>query len=180
MKKDLHPLQFRKLTMADLSLLYTWLHTEAVKTWYAKRNCTYDQVVQKYTLRITGNSPTSSFLILYHERPIGYIQTYRICDYADYNAYVQADETAAGVDLFIGEPDYLHKGLGSRILRKFLHEIVFASEGIECCIIGPEPNNQIAIRCYEKVGFRYWKTIHLLGEAEPEYLMTLHRTEMSV
>lgn len=164
--------------MADLPLLHTWLHTEAVKTWYAKGDCTYDQVVQKYTPRITGDSPTSSFLILYHERPIGYIQTYRICEYADYNAHVQADETAAGVDLFIGESDYLHKGLGSRILRKFLSEIVFASEGIECCIIGPELRNHNAIRCYGKAGFRYWKTIFPASGAEPEYLMRLHRTDM--
>ena len=88
---------------------------------------------------------------------------------------MQADERTAGVDLFIGEEGYIHKGLGTVILIKYLAEVVFHDENFERCVIGPEPKNKAAIRCYEKVGFCYFKTIHILGETEPEYLMYINK-----
>ncbi|MBI4642138.1 MAG: GNAT family N-acetyltransferase [Candidatus Tectomicrobia bacterium] len=80
--------------------------------------------------------------------------------------------------MFIGEADYIHKGLGSSILRTFLREIVFATSDAVSCIIGPEPKNKVAIRAYEKAGFSYLKTIQIPDEEEPEYLMRIERADI--
>ena len=118
---------------------------------------------------------SNPFLILYARTPIGYIQSYRISNYPDYNEHVQVDEKTAGIDLFIGEDDYLHRGFGTAILTKFLAEIIFSDDSILSCVIGPEPKNKAAVRCYEKVGFRYFKTITIPDEPESEYLMRIDK-----
>ena len=105
--------------------------------------------------------------------PIGYIQTYRIADYPEYAQHLAASANAAGVDLFIGDATRVGRGTGTRALVKFLRTIVFADESIDECILGPETRNSRAIRCYEKVGFRYWKTVQIPGERAPEYLMRI-------
>jgi len=171
-------IHFQKLRMADLPLMHRWLNTEAVMQWWGKNGASYAQVVEKYTPRIQGQGHTTSFLIMYGDRRIGYIQTYKIRDYPDYAAYVQVDEDAAGVDLFIGEADYLHKGLGSSILRTFLRDVVFGTTDAVSCIMGPEPKNTAAIRAYERAGFSYLKTIQVPGEEEPEYLMRVDRSDI--
>jgi RimJ/RimL family protein N-acetyltransferase len=68
--------------------------------------------------------------------------------------------------------------LGSSILRKFLRDVVFANQSIDCCVIGPEPQNKAAIKAYEKAGFRYLKTVQISGEEQPEYLMRLSREDL--
>ena len=172
---DSNRIRFQKLSESDLALMHRWLNTDFVNQWYGKKQCSYEEVREKYLPRINGKAPTSSFLILYNDRPIGYIQTYRLADYPDYSQHLQVDENAAGVDLFIGEREYIHRGLGHVILGTFLREIVFASEEIDSCVVGPEPKNTAAIRCYEKTGFRYLKTVHVPAEPEPEYLMRIDR-----
>ena len=44
-------------------------------------------------------------------------------------------------------------------------------------MIAPEPKNVAATRAYEKAGFRFFKTIQVPIEPEPEYLMKLTREE---
>jgi len=81
------------------------------------------------------------------------------------------------LDLFIGEAAYLHQGLGAETLRIFLQQVVFRQPWAEACIVGPEPCNRAAIRAYEKAGFVYWKTVHIPGEAQPEWLMRVWRNK---
>ena len=56
--------------------------------------------------------------------------------------------------MFIGERRYLHRGLGPRILKHFLRRIVFHDQAVDACFIDPSPHNRIAIRAFEKAGFR--------------------------
>jgi RimJ/RimL family protein N-acetyltransferase len=79
---------------------------------------------------------------------------------------------AAGIDLFIGEDAYLHRGLGSRILRAFVNNVIVPS-GVTTVSIDPSAENRIAIRAYEKAGFRHLLTTQLPDLPEPTYLMTL-------
>ncbi|HBY97813.1 MAG TPA: hypothetical protein DEP84_28380 [Chloroflexi bacterium] len=171
-------IRFRRLRASDLGLMHTWLNTDPVMRWYGNKPCSYDEVVQEYVPSINGQQPTDPFLILYEEIPIGYIQTYKIADYPDYSRYVQVDEDAAGLDLFIGEAQYIHRGLGSLVLTRFLREIVFQGSDTVSCLVGPEPQNTVAIKAYEKAGFRYLKTVQLPDEEEPESLMRIAREDV--
>lgn len=171
---------FRQMTPDDLRQIHRWLQEpEVLKWWWGGIAPTYAAVEEKYAPRARGEEPTDQYFILHAGRPIGYIQTYMIRDYPEYAAAVGVDEAAAGVDLFIGEAAYLHKGLGSHILRAFLRDIVFGASDVASCIIGPSETNAIAIRAYEKAGFRYLKTIPSADEPVPEYLMRISRADFS-
>lgn len=171
---DPDPIGFRGLEPTDFDLLHRWLNVPAVLEWW-REPPTSEEVEEKYAPLVRGEDPTRPFLILYAERPIGYIQTYRIADEPEYARALDLDEAAAGIDLFIGEDAYRGRGLGPEILRRFLVDVVFADPEIESCIIGPEPGNTVAIRAYEKAGFRYLKTVAVPGEPEGEYLMRVGR-----
>ncbi len=167
---------FRRLRIEDIALVHRWLNTPHVARWWYEDVGPYEEVEEKYVAYIEGREGVEPYLILHGEFPIGYIQTYSISDDAEYAALIEVEDSS-GIDLFIGEEGFLYKGLGSLVIRRFLAEVVFADESIEVCVIGPEPKNQAAIRAYEKAGFRYFKTIQVPGEPEPEYLMKLAREE---
>lgn len=170
---DTNDITFRKLQEEDLQLMFKWLNTDFVIEWFGKKNHSYDEIIKKYMPYIREEIPTYSFIIVYKCKDIGYIQTYLIEDYPEYSQYVQEFEKAAGLDLFIGEKECIHIGLGKHIISKFLKEYVFPVNNAISCIIGPEPKNKAAITAYEKVGFKYLKTIQIPDENEPEYLMRL-------
>ncbi|KQC14344.1 MAG: hypothetical protein APR63_05765 [Desulfuromonas sp. SDB] len=167
--------KFIPLKPDHLNLLYKWLNLDHVAKWYGKgRNYQfYRNVEDHYLPRTRDICSTKAFIIYIDQNSIGYIQTYKITDYPDYNKHIQADNNSAGMDLFIGDENYLHRGLGPEIIKKFLNEVVFKIFDVEKCIIGPELANKAAIKAYQKAGFSYWKTVKIPDEAEPEYLMIL-------
>src|SRR6476469_1501916 len=81
---------FRPLGWEDLPLIHRWLHAPHVARWYGER-LSLAEVEAKYGARIAGRAPTRSFLMLYGERPVGYLQVYRIADYPEYAAAVQVE-----------------------------------------------------------------------------------------
>jgi len=156
-------------------MMHRWLNAPHVVKWWGA-GPTMESVVEKYRARIEGREPTRCFLILYADEPIGYIQTYRIGSYPEYARAVALDEAAAGIDLFIGSAEHVNRGLGAPLIVRFLRTIVFDDPELESCIIGPAAGNRAAIRTYEKVGFRYIKTVQVPGEPEPEYLMRIAKS----
>lgn len=166
-------INFKKLEENDLPLVHKWRNAEHVVEWYGKTRPTFEEIKKKYVPRIHGNEPTYCFLILLDEKPIGFIQTYRVSDHPEYEKNVRLDEKTAGIDLFIGEKEYLHKGLGGEIIKQFLKEITFKMFDISSCVVSPDPNNKIAIRAYEKVGFSYVKMIRNSERKQEEYLMKI-------
>lgn len=185
---------FRPLQEADLPRLHDWLLTPHVaRWWYEAEPITLAWVADHYRKHIpvamtsipfhtTADGllePVWAYVIEYADAPIGYIQTYRIDQHTDYATAVAIDEVAAGVDLLIGEPEYVHRGLGAPLLRRFLRDYVFPDPAIESCIIGPEPANTAAIRAYEKAGFRFLKQVQVPGEPQAEYLLRLRRAELA-
>ena len=175
---DPRGISFRRLRSSDLALMHRWLNEPHVRRWWYAEGSSYEEIEDHYLPGIEGRDATKLFLILHGDEPIGFVQCYPISaeDDETYARLVDV-ENSAGVDLFIGEPGYLHRGLGSHVIRRFLSDHVFSNPEIEVCVIGPEPNNAAAIRAYEKAGFRYFKTIQVPGEPEPEYLMKLTRRE---
>ena len=163
---------FRPVLPEDVPLIFKWYQEPHVIEWYSfDEPQTLGDTEAKFADIFNGKDPVSAFVMLADGIPIGYIQAYRIGDHDEYAKALQVHPEAVGVDLFIGEPDYVHKGLGSRILKQFVHEIVFGQMSSEYCVIGPEVGNKTAIRAYEKAGFEYINTVEVPGERAPEYLM---------
>jgi len=175
---DPHGISFRRLRSSDLDLMHRWLNAPHVRRWWYAEGNSYREIEEHYLPAIEGREAAKPFAILHRGKPIGFVQSYRISAEDDETyASLVGVEDSAGVDLFIGDPDYLYRGLGQHVIRRFLSEHVFSDPGVKVCVIGPEPKNTAAIRAYEKAGFRFFKTIQVPGEPEPEYLMKLTRTE---
>ncbi len=175
-RMDPRGISFRGLRASDLDLMHRWLNAPHVRRWWYAEGTSHAEIEDQYLPAIEGREATRPFVILHENKPIGYIQSYLTSDDAEYASLVDV-ENSAGVDLFIGEAEYLHRGLGRHVIRNFLSEHVFSDPETEVCVIGPEPKNTAAIRAYEKAGFHYFKTIQVLSEPEPEYLMKLARAE---
>jgi RimJ/RimL family protein N-acetyltransferase len=166
--------EFRPLAWDDLPLLHRWLNTPHVLRWW-REPLSLDEVRAKYGVKISGEEPTQGYVIAHEGRPVGFIQSYRIADHPEYAEAIDVEDGAAGLDLYLGEPDCVHRGLGTAAVRQFLREVIFADPEVTCCVLGPDPENAAAIRCYEKVGFRYLKTVQVPDEPNPEYLMRIGR-----
>ncbi|HEU5367089.1 MAG TPA: GNAT family N-acetyltransferase [Ktedonobacterales bacterium] len=171
-------IRFRPLQRDDLPWLYAAHLEPHVRQWWDPP-ASLDALDERFERQQRTHEPPDRYIILYGSVPIGTIQTFPIRSWRDYHTAIQIEEEAAGVDMFIGDRNYLHQGLGGPILRQFLREIVFTNAAFASCIIGPEPENASAIKAYAKAGFRHLKTVQLPFLGEQQYLMRLARSEAS-
>lgn len=142
---------FRRLTEADLPLIHRWLNLPHVLEWWDRPGPSLDEVRAKYVPRLDDDSDVTPYVIHWDDVPIGYIQRYPVHEGA---WGLRNVGTSVGIDLFIGHARYLGRGLGTQILRAFLREIVFQNPAVDACFIDPSPRNAVAIRAFEKAGFR--------------------------
>jgi aminoglycoside 6'-N-acetyltransferase len=142
--------------------------------WWSKRE-TYDDVVEHYLPAIEGRDPTELYLIVLDDRPIGFIQTYLVCDYADYAGLVGVGEGVAGVDIFIAEPELTRRGIGSEALRAFTRDIVFARPTTIACVADPDAENVASIRAFEKAGYRVVRELVDPSDGRPHALVRIDR-----
>ncbi|HEU0165478.1 MAG TPA: GNAT family N-acetyltransferase, partial [Thermomicrobiales bacterium] len=142
-------------------------------------------VEARYATRIAGTDTTRSFIIEIDGEPAGYIQCYRLVDEPEYLRQLELPlplhRNAVGTDLFIGEPARRNHGWGVPILRAFHRRIVFGEMRADPAIIAPEPGNARAIKVYERVGFRWFRTVPIEDIEHPEnsgdeYVMILSRS----
>jgi aminoglycoside 6'-N-acetyltransferase len=151
---------FRLLTEGDLPLLFEWLQREHIRRWWDKHD-TYEKVAEHYLPAIRGDDPTDLYVIELDGEATGFIETYLVSDYPEYEAMVATGEGVAGVDLFVADESRTGRGLGSRILAEFVSDVVFAAPATTACIAGPEANNLASIRAFEKAGFTAVRTFRV-------------------
>lgn len=150
---------FKPLEKTDLPLLHSWLNQPHMRKFYQRKPITQDEVFEKYAPQIGSAVPTRSHIACYEGRPIGKIQSYRNCDYPEYKNVIRV-AGGISVDLFIGEPAYLGKGLGRRMLQSYLTDVAFKIfENEKYCYICHEADNQGAIACSKAAGFKFVKNV---------------------
>lgn len=144
--------RFVPVTSEDKPLLRAWLSTPDAQTWWGDPD---EEIRLIYEGEVTGES--RGFIV--HTDGVGafaYIQSWP-CE-------AQPDEAIAdepwvreqlpgtlGIDITIGRPNMLGKGLGSAAVRAFCEKLF--AEGAPRLIIDPDASNLRAVRAYEKAGF---------------------------
>ena len=147
---------FRPLAEPDLTLLHRWLNAPHILEWWNQPGPTPGEVREKYLPRARGETNVSAYIVLRNGEAIGYIQTYPVQDGA---WGLRITTRAIGLDMFIGEPEFLHRGLGSSMVLQFLKDVVFANEEIVHCFADPVCRNSAAVRAFAKAGLRHLKTV---------------------
>jgi len=142
----------------DYNLMVKWLSNPVVLEYYEGRNnpFDYDRVIHKFGPRAKGEEPVIPCILEYKERPIGYLQYFRI-EAEEYKVSeiinLQTYSSPYGIDLFIGETNHWNKGVGTKLLLAGLRYL-FEYENADVIFIDPLTSNKRAIRCYEKCGFK--------------------------
>lgn len=153
---------FTPLKKTHFPLLLKWLKTPHVQTWWSKSNAwTPAEVEEKYGTYLDGyklvgdeRKPMHAYIINVNDIPVGYIQYYNVRDFFREYDYSMNDlpPSCAGFDWYLGEPDYVGKGIGTKALQLFLDTIVLKT--FHAVFIDANTTNVSAIRVYEKVGFK--------------------------
>jgi aminoglycoside 6'-N-acetyltransferase len=113
-----------------------------------------DQVEREYVPSTVPGAPATGCIAELDGRPVGYIQFYRWAEDADEAAEIglEVSDDAWGIDVYVGEPDLVDRGVGSRIVRLTCEHLEEA-RGAEEIVLLTEVINTRAQRAYEKAGF---------------------------
>jgi aminoglycoside 6'-N-acetyltransferase len=134
------------------------------------------EVEAKYGPTIDRGGTTHRFVIKGNGAAIGLIQWYRLRDFPDYAIAIGEDpDRGAGMDLFIGDPNAIGRGIGSEAIRRFADSMVPRSDGMDRVVSGPARDNLRSIRAFEKAGFQHVRDALVPGERVPEAIMVLDR-----
>lgn len=177
-------IEFIPLTHSHFIMLVNWLNEPHVQDWWSSKNktVTFEEIERKLGPRVDGKEQVFGYIIEVDQVPIGYIQVYnaRLFPREGYDlSTLESDlhdiKNLASIDLYIGDPAYLHKGYGTKIILQFLDEIVFHS--YEACIVDPDVNNRASIRGFEKSGFKALTKIII--ESDTSVLIMIKRKNES-
>ncbi|HEY7603311.1 MAG TPA: GNAT family N-acetyltransferase [Gaiellaceae bacterium] len=161
---------FPPLREEDVGLVERWLNEEHVARWWREP---VEEAIEKRYAGIEGRRPTRQFLIVVDRRPAGMIQTYRVSDHPEWQQLVQVGGDVAGVDLLLGEPDLVGRGLGPQVLTEFVRAVVFADPAVNAVVATVEEPNRRSWRAFEKAGFRHVRDVE--EDGLPHRLMRLDR-----
>lgn len=144
-------IRFELVTEADVPLLRGWLCEPHVRQWWG------DPETELALIReARRNGSADGYIVHIDGGPATYIQCWRDSVDNPVPWQMEMPEDAVGIDLFIGRPDMIGRGLGPEILRAFVAKLI--SEGVDRFVIDPDDDNIRAIRAYEKVGFTPFST----------------------
>jgi len=142
---------------ADYELIAAWRSARHVHEWWDPDEPPPDPAGAAAELRpyTQGSDPTVACIIEVDGVPAGFIQFYPWDGEADYlsEVGVTVPEGAWGLDLFIGETAFLHRGIGSRAVR-LLSDHLFANLGATAVALATEATNAHAQAAYERSGMR--------------------------
>jgi len=153
-------ISFTPLQESHFPLLLKWLEEPHVKEWWDPEvKWTLESVQAKYTTYVKGyklvdgaRKEIHGFIICVDTIPVGYIQTYNAYEHPRSVPLADLPPSLMAFDIFIGETDYLGKGIGSLALKTFLED--FSKELYAYAFADPDKKNLAAIKAYERAGFR--------------------------
>lgn len=152
-------IQFRPLADDDLPLLHRWLNEPGVVRWWEGDDVSEDAVARDYGSAATG--PTEFWIASASGRDVGWIQCYASADYPDEDEVkawrgLGAGESTGGIDYLIGDPADRGKGLGARMIRSFVEDIVFPRHPTWTHVAAsPVAANVASWKALENAGFAY-------------------------
>ena len=135
----------------DYKQIYEWCKNKFVYEWFEQRILSLDEITNKYKNKL-NNGKQLLFIIKVNNKDIGLIQIYKYendINISELKKYKKIYE----YDLFIGEDEYLSKGIGREVVNK-INELIYSKYKADAIVLRPFTRNVRAVKCYEKCGFK--------------------------
>lgn len=143
----------RAMSRGDLADVAKWRSEPHVhRWWHGDGQPSLAGVTEAYGPRIDGMTPVRMWVVEVQHRPVGFVQDYRIADEPAY-AEVASHPDAIGLDFAIGDPAWVGRGLGARMLWTWMAKTRHRFPEATHYFAAPEVTNAASIRMLEKVGF---------------------------
>jgi RimJ/RimL family protein N-acetyltransferase len=150
--RTVHPIvSFRPMVASDLPMLHNWLGRPHVAEWWGDPP-SFSEVATEYMPYTVAGSTTRAYIASVPAGPIGYIQSYVVTGSGGGWWEDETDPGARGIDQFLANSEQLGYGLGTALVRAFVHQL-FEDPAVTQVQTDPSPRNRRAIRCYQKAGF---------------------------
>lgn len=130
-------------------LMYKWCSQEFIYEWFEQRKLSYEEIENKYKNKLLANQQ-QLFFINYNDNKIGFVQIYKYDDKKS-ESFKKYDSIYE-YDIFIGEVEYLSRGIGTQII-KYVNNYIYEKYLCDCIVLRPFKRNERAVKCYEKCGF---------------------------
>jgi len=171
----MNKISFRNMQESDLALLHDWLNRPHMRMHYQPEPISLEMVIAKYSARLQPIARVYTHIVLCDDNPIGKMQCYLIQDWAKYASEIGVQH-GISLDLFIGDANYLGKGIGAKMLGAYIKEIVFPLFPSEDTVyICHEKNNLAALATSLSVGFQILRSV--LEEGKESTLLLLSKSK---
>lgn len=135
---------FTPLRPADLPRLRHWLMMPHVRAWWGDPEAGIREI-----RRLMAADWAEPMLVAWQGRQIGYLQAY---DAVSADPGGDPVPGSFGIDLLIGEPSYVGKGLGTAFVGAYTDRLLQGGRALRI-VARPARGNHRAIRCLEGAGF---------------------------
>ncbi len=165
-------IEFRELndSKEDYLKLYNWCQNKDVYEWFEQRKLSYDEIVNKYKKKLIDKIE-DLYIVMLDNNDIGLVQVYKFNN--DININLDKYKNIYEYDIFIGDSDYLNKGIGKKIVSK-TNDYIYSKYDADAIILRPFERNIRAIKCYQKSSFEIiykYMSEDTLGNKETIILM---------
>ena len=144
---------FRRAELNDDGLISRWFHSPHVSEFWGDAPANIRDFRSAMTDVCTlfnywiGQDDTIPFCLL--------ITTDATRDTPEHLApFLPETGEAWTLDILIGPPEYVGRGIATQMLESFLSHIQYQNRALRTVLIDPEANNSRAIHVYEKAGFQ--------------------------
>ena len=145
---------FRPVAEADFPMLWRWLAEPHVRLFFQKTPISLAEVAAKFAPRLRGEVPTRCHVALHDGTPFGYLQSYRNANWPEWAEMIGRDG-GASIDLHIGDPAFLRRGLGRAMLAAYVRDFVFPHfADLSDVYVAHEITNAAAVAASIAEGFR--------------------------
>lgn len=150
---------FEQMQLDHLELVHRWLQEPHVKEFWDDGHRSLEDVQRHYFYRST----VKSWIAHVDGLPFAYFQMALISDESEMSQWKSAEKSTVGIDMFIGEPQLVGKGLSVPLIQAFIKKCLLSY--IPCRILfDPENTNPRAIAVYKKAGFETAGTFNHEGK----------------
>ena len=131
--------------------IYNWCKNDFVFAWFEQRILSFEEIKEKYKNK-HKEKKQELLIIQCNSKDIGLVQIYKYKKDININ-YLNNFNNIYEFDLFIGEKEYLSRGIGTKVVN-LINKKINGNYNADAIILRPFNKNIRAIKCYQKCNYK--------------------------